>query len=209
MRRSYCLDSFGHLELLPKEILITHQFRFVNILMSPDQSSLTAQARHLAVQNGQLNRLEVYKEFKYLSQLKEHRCEVVIVYTLLQTFIDRDELSDAPEEVLEEGHHHGCEVGEELQLVLGEDCQVLYHIIASEHDIRTVTYSTSRVIQFVIKCPIKIAPLQQGYLCKPEVDRSIEATRSICCVIIGLSTFQEGRSITFSHVFVLLIKIRT
>jgi hypothetical protein len=145
--------------------------------------------------------LEVNNKSEDLSHLQEYWCEVPLGNRVLKILIYVDHLSYAAQQVLEEGHDHGCKIREQLYLLHGEDRQVLESVKAHHEDIGTIAHRPRRIKQVVLKATVKVTPLQERDLCKPEVDCALKTISRIRCVFVGLSPLKECGPVVCRKVF--------
>lgn len=141
--------------------------------------------------------MEVNDEPEDLSHLQEHWCEVILGNRGLQILVYVDHLSYAPQKVLEEGHDHGCEIREQLDFLHSEERQVLERVKADHEDIRAIAHRPRSIKQVVVEATVKVTPLQERDLRKPEVDCALKTICRVRCVFVGLSSLKEGCPVAY------------
>ena len=146
--------------------------------------------------------MKVNDESEDFSHLQEHWCEVILSNRGLQILVYVDHLSYAAQQVLEEGHYHGSEVWEQLNFLHGEDRQVLERVKAHHEDIGAIAHLPRRIEQVVVEATVKVTPLKERDLCKPEVDCALKTVCRVRCVFVGLGSLKEGSPVAYCHILV-------
>jgi hypothetical protein len=103
---------------------------------------------------------------------------------------------------LEEGHDHGCEIREQLDFLHSEEREVLERVKAHHEDIRAIAHRPGRIKQVVVEATVKVTPLKERDLCKPEVDCALKTISRVCCVFVCLSSLKEGCTVAYCQILV-------